>query len=274
MVANEERSPIDGHGTRHVERRGDAPMSSGARSTPGSDDGQARLVGEDVVTGYGQQEVLHGVSVESHDGVTCIFGPNGSGKSTLIKALNGMVPVWSGSVHYGDLDITGYRANQVVDSGIVTLPQDGGLFRSLTVRENLRMGGYSVADKSRVEERIEEALEAFPVLREKLPQRARSLSGGQQMMLSFARAMVSDSSVFLLDEPSAGLAPSLVDQVLDQVRTLVDHGAQIVLVEQNVRAALRIAEYVYILAQGSVQFAGPPAELSEEDELIELYLGL
>ncbi|WP_254547041.1 ABC transporter ATP-binding protein [Halomarina pelagica] len=237
-------------------------------------DGRDRLVAEDVVTGYGSSEILHGVSVRSHDGVTCIFGPNGSGKSTLIKTLNGIVPVWSGSVRYGSTDITDYDANEVVSSGIITLPQDGGLFPNLTVRENLRMGGYTVADKSVVEERIRAALTAFPALEDKLSNRAKSLSGGQQMMLSFGRAMVSDSDVYLLDEPSAGLAPSLVDDVIDQVRTLVDHGAQILLVEQNVRAALRIADHVYILAQGETQFDGPPEDLSEEDELIELYLGL
>lgn len=234
----------------------------------------ARLVAEDVVTGYGSSEILHGISVRSHDGVTCIFGPNGSGKSTLLKALNGMVPIWSGSVRYGDTDLTDYDANQVVASGIITLPQDGGLFPNLTVRENLRMGGYTVSDKSVVEDHIEEALTAFPALEDKLSNKAKSLSGGQQMMLSFGRAMVSDSDVYLLDEPSAGLAPSLVDDVIDQVRTLVDHGAQVLLVEQNVRAALRIADHVYILAQGEKQFDGPPADLSEEDELIELYLGL
>lgn len=233
-----------------------------------------RLVAEDVVTGYGSSEILHGISMRSHDGVTCIFGPNGSGKSTLIKALNGIVPVWSGSVRYGDTDITDYNTNQAVESGIVTLPQDGGLFPNLTVRENLKMGGYTVDDKSMVADRMDEALAAFPALEDKLPNKAKSLSGGQQMMLSFARAMVSDSDVYLLDEPSAGLAPSLVDDVIEQVRTLVDHDAQIILVEQNVRAALRIADHVYILAQGEKQFDGPPSELSEEDELIELYLGL
>jgi ABC-type branched-subunit amino acid transport system ATPase component len=233
-----------------------------------------RLVAENVVTGYGSSEILHGISMRSHDGVTCIFGPNGSGKSTLIKALNGIIPVWEGSVHFGETDLTGYNANQVVESGIITLPQDGGLFPNLTVRENLKMGGYTVSDKTAVDERIEEALDAFPALRDKLQSRAKSLSGGQQMMLSFARAMVSDSDVYLLDEPSAGLAPTLVDDVIEQVRTLVDHGAQIVLVEQNVRAALRIADHVYILAQGETQFDGPPSDLTEEDELIELYLGL
>lgn len=233
-----------------------------------------RLVGEDIVTGYGSQEILHGISVRSHDGVTCIFGPNGSGKSTLIKALNGMVPVWSGSVRYGDADLTADGADQIVETGIVTLPQDGGLFPSLSIRENLLLGGYTVDDKDVVRERIDEVLEVFPALADKLDSRASSLSGGQQMMASFGRAMVTGADVYLLDEPSAGLAPSLVDDVVEQVRRLVEFGAQILLVEQNVRAALRIADHVYILAQGETQFDGPPSDLQEEDELIELYLGL
>lgn len=238
-----------------------------------SDDG-ARLIGRDIVTGYGNHEILHGVSVASRDGVTCIFGPNGSGKSTLLKALNGRIDVWSGSVTYRGRDITADGTADIVAAGIVTLPQDGGLFQTMTVRENLQLGGYAVDDTAAVRDRIERALEAFPVLREKLGDRARSLSGGQQMMLSFARAMVADSDVYLLDEPSAGLAPSLVDDVIEQVETLVDHGAQVLLVEQNVRAALRVADHVYILAQGETQFDGKPEALSEEDELIELYLGL
>jgi branched-chain amino acid transport system ATP-binding protein len=234
----------------------------------------ARLVAEDVVTGYGNQEIIHGVSVRSHDGVTCIFGPNGSGKSTLIKAMNGKLPVWSGRRRLGDRDLSDADAGEVVAAGVITVPQDGGLFPSMSVRENLLLGGYTEDDDEVVRGRVDEALDAFPVLEEKLDARARSLSGGQRMMLSFARAMVSGADIFLLDEPSAGLAPNLVDDVMDQVRTLVDSGVQVVLVEQNVKAALRVADHVYILAQGRKQFDGAPADLSEEDELIELYLGL
>jgi ABC-type branched-subunit amino acid transport system ATPase component len=206
--------------------------------------------------------------------VTCIFGPNGSGKSTLIKAMGGKLPLWSGSKRLGDRDLTGANASEMVDAGVITVPQDGGLFPTMTVRENLLLGGHSVDDDDLVHERMEEALDAFPILRDKVAAKSRALSGGQQMMLSFARAMVSGADVFLLDEPSAGLAPTLVDDVMDQVRTLVDSGVQVVLVEQNVKTALRVADHVYILAQGRTQFDGPPADLAEEDELIELYLGI
>lgn len=233
-----------------------------------------RLVVEDVVTGYGNHEIIHSVSVRSHDGVTCVFGPNGSGKSTLIKAMGGKLPLWSGTKRMGDRDLTDANANEMVDVGVITVPQDGGLFPTMTVRENMLLGGHSVDDDDVVARRIDEAFDAFPVLREKTAAQARSLSGGQQMMLSFARAMVSGADVFLLDEPSAGLAPNLVDNVMDQVRMLVDSGLQVVLVEQNVKTALRVADHVYILAQGRTQFDGPPADLAEEDELIELYLGL
>lgn len=233
-----------------------------------------RLVVKDVITGYGTQEILHGVSVQSHDGVTCIFGPNGSGKSTLIKAMNGKLPLWDGSRRLDDRDLTDAHADDIVKAGVITVPQDGGLFPTMTVHENLLVGGYSVRDGDLVHERIDRALEVFPALDGKLSEEARSLSGGQQMMLSFARAMVSGADIYLLDEPSAGLAPSLVEDVLEQVWTLTEQGVQVVLVEQNVKAALRIADHVYILAQGEKQFDGKPDELSEEDELIELYLGL
>ncbi|MFC5972111.1 ABC transporter ATP-binding protein [Halomarina salina] len=241
------------------------------RPTTGTSD---QLVVENVVTGYGNHEIIHDVSAKSHEGVTCIFGPNGSGKSTLIKAMGGKLPLWSGRKRMGDRDLTDANASDMVDAGVITVPQDGGLFPSMTVRENLLMGGHSVDDDDLVSRRMDEAYEAFPILEEKTAAKATSLSGGQQMMLSFARAMVSGADVFLLDEPSAGLAPTLVDDVMEQVRTLVDRGVQVVLVEQNVKTALRVADHVYILAQGRTQFDGPPADLAEEDELIELYLGI
>lgn len=232
------------------------------------------LVAEDVITGYDQHEVLHEVSIRSHDGVTCLFGPNGSGKSTLLKAMNGIVPVWSGEVRYGSRDITNAPPEDIVKTGIATLPQGGGVFGTLTVEENLRVGGFTVDDAAVLDGRIEDVLEVFPALREKLEDRASSLSGGQQMMVSLGRAMMTGADTYLLDEPSAGLAPALVDDAFDLVARLVDRGAQVLLIEQNVNAALRLADHVYILAEGDLQFDGPPADLSDEDELMELYLGI
>lgn len=235
---------------------------------------RSRLIAEDIVTGYGNHTVIDGVSVRSHDGVTCIFGPNGSGKSTLLKSLVGAVPVWTGSIQYGDYDITETSAAENLEHGIVMLPQDGGIFGKLTVRENLLLGAYRVDDRDVRRERMETVLDAFPDLEAKLDARGRSLSGGQQMMLSFARAMMTGSELFLLDEPSSGLAPALIDDVFGMTETLVEQGATVILIEQNVREALRIADHVYILAQGRLQFDGPAEELLSEDDLVELYLGL
>ncbi|WP_340098801.1 ATP-binding cassette domain-containing protein [Salinibaculum salinum] len=232
------------------------------------------IVGENLVSGYGNHTIVDGVSVESRDGVTCIFGPNGSGKSTLLKTLAGVVPAWEGQVRHRGTDVTRNSPADNVERGITMLPQDGGIFGNLTVRENLLLGGYTVDEKSVREERLDDVLAAFPELEDKLNARGRSLSGGQQMMLSYGRAMMTGAEVYLLDEPSSGLAPSLIDQVFEMTRRLVDSGAQVMLIEQNVREALRVADYVYILAQGQLQFEGSPDDLTDEDDLVELYLGL
>jgi branched-chain amino acid transport system ATP-binding protein len=232
------------------------------------------LVADDIVAGYDSHEVLHGISFESREGITAIFGPNGSGKSTFMKTLNGVVTPWSGSVRYGDVELTGRPPEETITNGIATLPQGGGVFDSLSVEENLRVGAFIVDDREMVERRITEVLDAFPALEDKMGHKARSLSGGQQMMVSLGRAMMSGADTYLLDEPSAGLAPQLVDDAFDLVTTLVDRGARIVLIEQNVTAALRITDYVYIFAEGEVQFDGEPAALADEEELMDLYLGL
>ena len=254
---------------------GAAASTASALSEVGAEaDGESWLVGENLVSGYGNHRVVDGVSVESRDGVTCVFGPNGSGKSTLLKTLAGVVPAWEGTVEHRGTDLTGNRPAENVHRGVTMLPQDGGIFGNLTVRENLLLGGYTVDDGTVREERFDEVLSAFPELEGKLDEKGRSLSGGQQMMLSYGRAMMTGAEVYLLDEPSSGLAPSLIDQVFEMTRRLVESGAQVVLIEQNVREALRIADYVYILAQGQLQFEGTPDDLTDEDDLVELYLGL
>ncbi|OYR61832.1 ATP-binding cassette domain-containing protein [Halorubrum ezzemoulense] len=254
---------------------GATASTASARSEVGAaSDGESWLVGENLVSGYGNHRVVDGVSVESRDGVTCVFGPNGSGKSTLLKTLAGVVPAWEGTVRHRGTDLTGNRPAENVHRGVTMLPQDGGIFGNLTVRENLLLGGYTVDDGAVREERFDEVLSAFPELEDKLDEKGQSLSGGQQMMLSYGRAMMTGAEVYLLDEPSSGLAPSLIDQVFEMTRRLVESGAQVVLIEQNVREALRIADYVYILAQGQLQFEGTPDDLTDEDDLVELYLGL
>lgn len=234
---------------------------------------QQRLVGKNLELGYGENQVIFGVSVQSHDGITCVFGPNGSGKSTLLKGLNGTLPLWGGSVQYGEADISEFDASDVVKAGITTLPQTGGVFESLSVEDNLRIGGYATDDDSVVEERFEQVLSVFPELEDRLADNPTKMSGGQQQMLSIGRAMMTGADIYLFDEPSAGLQPSKITDVLQLVRRLADEGFQVILVEQNVESSLQIADHVYILSQGQVQYDGSPEGLDERDELMELYLG-
>lgn len=243
-------------------------------SMQGDTGSRPRLVGSDLTSGYGDHQVVEDISVESRNGVTGIFGPNGSGKSTLLKTLNGLVPAWSGSVTFDGRDVTATPPEELVREGIATLQQDSGVFRSLTVEENLRVGAYHVADDAVVENRFDAVLDTFPELNEKRDDKADTLSGGQRMMVSFGRAMMTGADVYLLDEPSAGLAPSLVDDVFDMVERLVDDGGQVILIEQNVTEALKIVDYVYLLSQGQLRFEGTPADLAEREDMLDVYLGI
>ena len=232
------------------------------------------LVATDLVTGYGSHRILEGVSLRSHEGVTCVFGPNGSGKSTLLKALAGVIPAWDGTIEFGGRDITDFESHESIEAGISMVPQEDMVFEGLTVRENLQIAIETLPGDVPAEQRIEEVLAAFPPLASHLDTRAGSLSGGQQTMLGFGRALTADSDVYLLDEPTSSLAPAVTDDILGMVETLVDQNARVVLVEQNVREALTLADHVYILAQGRLQFDGTPAQLHDETDLLETYLGM
>jgi branched-chain amino acid transport system ATP-binding protein len=233
-----------------------------------------RLIAEDVVTGYARVEILHGVSVSAGEGeVTCIFGPNGCGKSTLLKAIAGSIATWSGSVALDDEDLTGMPAHEVVSRGLVLMPQGGGVFRQLSVRDNLRMGGYTLRSRHALDERINELLEEFPRLRERLSVNAGNLSGGEQMMLAIARALIVRPRFLLFDEPSAGLSPKLASEALDRVAALAERGVGVLMVEQNIREAMRVAQRIYVLVGGSNRWEGRPADISDDRELMRLYLG-
>jgi branched-chain amino acid transport system ATP-binding protein len=227
-----------------------------------------------LVTGYGKSEVVHGVSLQARQGeITCIFGPNGSGKSTVIKAIAGALPVWGGHVRAGDADITTLPVHQVVRKGVVMMPQGGGVFPRLTVVENLRLGGYSVPDAAEVERRIETLIDEYPNLGRRRNTAAGSLSGGEQMMVAIARALVPQPNFVLLDEPSAGLSPALVHETMEKVAALRDRGVGVIMVEQNIRESLPVADRLYILAGGNEKFAGTPDEIRDDAQLMELYMG-
>jgi branched-chain amino acid transport system ATP-binding protein len=233
-----------------------------------------RLLAEDIVTGYARVEILHGVSVSAGEGeVTCIFGPNGCGKSTLLKAIAGSIATWSGSVKLDDEVLTRMPAHEVVARGLVLMPQGGGVFRQLSVRENLRMGGYTVRSARELDERIEALLDEFPRLRERLSVNAGDLSGGEQMMLAIARALVVRPRFILFDEPSAGLSPRLAAEALERVAELAQRGVGVLMVEQNIREAMRVADRIYVLVGGTRRFEGRPDDIGDDRELMQLYLG-
>jgi branched-chain amino acid transport system ATP-binding protein len=233
-----------------------------------------QLRAEGIVAGYGSVQILHGVSVTAGEGqVSCIFGPNGCGKSTLLKAIAGAIDTWNGRVSLDGDDITGLPSHAVLSRGLALMPQGGGVFAQLSVRDNLRMGGYTLRSRRALDERIDELLEEFPRLRERLSVNAGNLSGGEQMMLAIARALIVRPRFLLFDEPSAGLSPKLATEALVRVAALAQRGVGVLVVEQNIREAMRVADRIFVLVGGSNRFEGRPADIADDRELMRLYLG-
>ena len=202
--------------------------------------------------------------------LTVIIGPNGAGKSTLIKAIAGLVPVSTGRVTLDKADITGLRPDLMGAHGLAYVPQTDNIFRHLTIRENLMLVLRKSTDRSA---RLEELYDLFPALRDKRGERAGALSGGQRQMLAVAMALANRPAVMLLDEPSAGLSPKIAGEVLDLTRGLTEQGVTVLLVEQNVKQALRVADHCYILAEGRNQSDGPAAQIAADPVVGEIYLG-
>ena len=202
--------------------------------------------------------------------LTTIIGPNGAGKSTLIKAIAGLVPVSAGAVTLDGQDITGLRPDRMGDLGLAYVPQTDNIFRQLSIRENLALVLRKMPDRA---SRMQELLALFPALEPKLGDRAGSLSGGQRQMLAVAMALSRRPRVMLMDEPSAGLSPKITAEVLDLVRGLTAQGVSVLLVEQNVKQALRVSDHCYILAEGRNQLDGPAAQILSDPVVGEIYLG-
>lgn len=233
-----------------------------------------RLVAKGIVAGYGAVEILHGVSVEAGDGqVTCVFGPNGCGKSTLLGAIAGIVDVFEGEVLLDGRDLTGRPAHEVLQNGLALMPQGGGVFPQLSVRENLRVGGHTLSDRRALEARIGELVDEFPRLGERMSVMAGNLSGGEQMMLAIARALIVRPRFILFDEPSAGLSPKLAAEALERVAGLAERGVGVLMVEQNIREALRVADRIYVLVGGENRYEGRPEDIADGRQLMEIYLG-
>jgi ABC-type branched-subunit amino acid transport system ATPase component len=230
------------------------------------------LEASQIVAGYGETEILHGVSLRVSKGeLVTIIGPNGSGKSTLLKAIFGLVRLRRGTVRFHGRDITSLPPEQMVGQGISYVPQSGNVFPSLSIQENLEMGAY--VRKSGLHQRIEEMYTLFPDLAQQRSQRAGSLSGGQRQMLAFARAMMLDPQLLLLDEPSAGLSPAMVGVVFENIKRIHASGVSIIIVEQNAREALRLSHRGYVLANGENRLEGVGKEMLNNPEVSRLYLG-
>ena len=232
----------------------------------------ALLEARDIITGYGDAEILHGVSMDvASEEIVCIIGPNGAGKSTLMKTVFGLLECWEGSVTVGETDITDLRPEEITRTGMCYVPQTENVFPSLTVKENLEMGAY-ILDRV-PDEALEEVYDRFPILDDRRGQKAGTLSGGQRQMLAMGRGLMVDPGVMLIDEPSAGLAPDLVDDVFEKILEINAAGTAILMVEQNARKALRNSDRGYVLEMGENRFEDSGEDLLENEEVAELYLG-
>ena len=227
----------------------------------------------DVDGGYGEVQVLEDLALRLEAGeIVCLIGPNGAGKSTALKTAFGLLTPWTGSVRYHGEDISGAAPEEVVREGIGYVPQTDNVFGSLSLDENLRMGGVARED-DRLETVVEELYDRFGVLREKRGAKARDLSGGQRQVLAFARALVTEPDVLLIDEPSAGLAPNTADEVFADVEAVNAMDTAILMVEQNATKGLEISDRGYVLDQGTVAYEGDADGLLDDPEVSELYLG-
>jgi len=231
------------------------------------------LRADNLVAGYlPGVNILNGCSIEAYPGeLIGIIGPNGAGKSTLLKALFGLVKIREGSVTLNGEDITGFKTNKLVQMGVGFVPQTNNVFPSLTIEENLQMGIF--LQPKRLNERLDAIFDIFPVLRDRRSQSAGSLSGGERQSVAMARALMMDPKVLLLDEPSAGLSPVRQDETFIRTRRINKAGVSVIMVEQNARRCLQIADRGYVLDQGRDAYTGTGRELADDPKVIELYLG-
>jgi branched-chain amino acid transport system ATP-binding protein len=229
----------------------------------------------DLTAFYGDFQALFGISLTVAAGETvAVIGANGSGKSTFLKAVAGLLPSPPGAISFEDQDIGGARAFDNVARGIVLVPEGRRLFPSLTVEENLQIGAFPAAARARFGERLAFVFELFPRLRERRGQLAGTLSGGEQQMCAIGRGLMSGPKLLLLDEPSAGLAPVVVQQVFDLVRRLRAEDFTVLIVEQNVQQVLRVVDRAYLLETGQIKSSGPAADLLASDDIRRAYIGL
>ncbi len=232
------------------------------------------LAVDGIFAGYGGGDVLRGVSMRVvPGGITCVVGPNGAGKSTLLRAVSGLLRPRQGQITLHGEPIVGKSPREILKLGVVQVPQNHSLFREMTVRENINLGAYILTDRKLAERRLDGVLEMFPQVTPWLGQKAGSLSGGQQRLVEFARSLMLDPVMVVLDEPSMGLAPKVLKSVFDAIRKMHTQGKTLLLVEQNARAGLRLSTHGVVLENGQVRLSGSGKEVLEHPEIGALYLG-
>jgi branched-chain amino acid transport system ATP-binding protein len=227
-----------------------------------------------LCAGYGDTEILHGIDIAAERGdIIAVLGPNGAGKTTLNNVLSGILVPVSGNICFDGEDITRASAAELVTRGLIHVPEGRRVFPTLTVLENLELGSYRRGREHRVEN-LERIMAIFPRLRERLSQSAGTLSGGEQQMLAIGRGLMAEPKLLILDEPSLGLAPILVDELFSLIRTINKQGLTILLVEQNVARSLEIASRAYVIEQGYIALSGLAAELARNEDVRRSYLGV
>jgi branched-chain amino acid transport system ATP-binding protein len=235
---------------------------------------EAILMLSNVVSGYGKMTILNGISASIRRGaITTVIGPNGAGKSTMFKTVFGLLAARGGSIAFDGRDTTNLAPRQMLDAGMCYVPQGRNIFPELSVRHNLELGGVALADRSRLAGRVEAMMQRFPVLREKADAQASTLSGGQQKLLELARGLLLDPKLMLIDEPSIGLSPQLVQEVFAILEELRARGVTILLIEQNARQALQISDYGLVLEQGQTRIESTAASILADQRIAQLFLG-
>ena len=229
---------------------------------------------ENLNVHYGKIHAIKGIDFEVNDGeIVTLIGANGAGKSTTLKTLSGLLRPTEGTIVFDDQDVTKVRPSSIPGLGIAQVPEGRQVFAELSVLENLTMGAYIRNDKDGIESDLNQIFDYFPRLKERIRQSAGTLSGGEQQMLAMGRAMMTRPKLMLLDEPSMGLAPILVDEIFSMIRTINDNGTTVLLVEQNANKALQIADRAYVLETGTVKLSGKASDLLANDEVRSAYLG-
>ncbi|MGN7859218.1 ABC transporter ATP-binding protein [Microbacterium sp. 22303] len=223
---------------------------------------------------YGRVHALRELSFDVHEGeIVCLLGNNGAGKSTTMNMLSGLVRPKSGTVRWGDMDLATAKPWDIVAAGLVHVPEGRRIFSTMTVHENLLLGGYTVRDQKLIAQRVDQVYALMPRLAERRKQQGGTLSGGEQQMVAIGRAIIGGPKLLLLDEPSMGLAPLVVKQVMETIQAVNAHGTTVLLVEQNARAALRIADRAYVVETGRATLSGSAAELAADARVVDAYLG-